>query len=191
MNSRLLASLSFIALVVTASGCSTFWNSDTTAAEQQRLRDPAALAAADPAVLTPEELAIREARQERDEEIRSIGSQLSAERDRRTSAFDDEIRGPVFVEVLWKVPAEEVSAFRLHYGTNPGDLSKNIRVPVEKLERFSHPLYGPTFRYRLYGMSPKQTTYVSLQAENANGISPRSPVLKIPPLQDLRSRNPS
>ena len=155
------------------------------------MRDPEALAAADPETLTPEEIAIRDARRERDEELRSIGSQVDhqmAQRDRSPSAFDDDIRGPIFVEVLWKVPSEEVFAFHLHYGLSPDDLNGNIRIPVEKLEKISHPLYGPTYRYRLFGMSPRQTTYVSLQAENQNGISPRSPVLKIPAVYSLRDK---
>ncbi len=193
MNTTKRIMLTAAASLLLLAGCSKIWGSgDNTEARKERLENPEAMAAADPDTLTPEELAIRDARRERDDELRSIGSQIDqnyARRDQKPSPFDDEIRGPIFVEVLWKVPKEEVFAFHLHYGLAPDSLNKNVRIPVEKLERVSHPLYGPTYRYRLYGMSPEQTTYVSLQAENQNGISPRSPVLKIPAINKLRSQD--
>lgn len=84
------------------------------------------------------------------------------------------------VELLWKVPNENVIAYHFYYGTRPNELSEHVRVPVERIEKLAHPVYGTVFRYRLRGAFPEEELFVSIRAENDQGLSPVSREIRIP-----------
>ncbi len=74
------------------------------------------------------------------------------------------------VELIWEVPNQPVVAYHISYGTNPNVLGDVVKVDVHDLEKLDHPEFGPVFRYKLT-VNTKETIYISLQAENSQGLS--------------------
>ncbi|MCB0358399.1 MAG: fibronectin type III domain-containing protein [Bdellovibrionales bacterium] len=97
----------------------------------------------------------------------------------------ERLRGPMNVEVQWRAPEEPVAAYHVYYGSTRTNLDHYLRVSSDQLEELNHPAYGRSYRLVLPGMDPNRITYVSIQAENEAGRSPRSPVLAIPPVNSV------
>ncbi|MCB0360361.1 MAG: hypothetical protein KDD44_12020 [Bdellovibrionales bacterium] len=81
---------------------------------------------------------------------------------------------PSPVELIWQVPGEAVEVYHIFYGLNPSNLDREVVVEVSELEKYDHPSFGPVFRYYLTSAPDGKTIWVSLQAENKFGKSPRS-----------------
>lgn len=86
------------------------------------------------------------------------------------------------VELVWEIPVEPVTKYHLYFGDTPEALTLHRTVMVSDLERLQHERFGPVFRYVVTGLSKKCGLYVSIEAENKAGKSPKTEA------QELRCR---
>ncbi len=89
--------------------------------------------------------------------------------------------GTSSIEIVWEVPAEEVTKYHLSYGFSGDDLSQQAVLDVLNLEKIDHPTKGLLYRYVVRGMPSDKNVFFSLKAENRFGISPPSPVEQVAP----------
>jgi hypothetical protein len=82
------------------------------------------------------------------------------------------------VAILWQVPEEPVSVYHIEYGYKENMLDKYKAIPVKALQKVSHSKHGTLFRFVVKGVPQKSNLYFRLQAENQNGRSRKSSVLK-------------
>jgi len=78
------------------------------------------------------------------------------------------------VELIWEIPTSSVTKYNIYFGDSRDNLSLYKTVMVSDLERLRHDQFGPVFRYVVTGLTKKCGIYVSLEAENAAGKSPRT-----------------
>ena len=86
------------------------------------------------------------------------------------------------VELVWEIPVEPVTKYHLYFGDTPETLALHRTVMVSDLERLQHERFGPVFRYVVTGLAKKCGIYVSIEAENKAGKSPKTEA------QELRCR---
>lgn len=85
----------------------------------------------------------------------------------------------VEIELLWQATAEKVTTYHLYYGSDKSDLNQHLAIPLNELEPFEHPIFGPTFRYRLRGAPMNNQLFFALSAENEHGVSERSAIIQV------------
>jgi hypothetical protein len=81
------------------------------------------------------------------------------------------------LELVWEVPAQPVEFYHLAYGPEAGSTARTLKIPVSELEKVDDPRYGPVFRYLLHGVEKGRPIYISLRAENRQGISDPSEIM--------------
>ena len=87
------------------------------------------------------------------------------------------------ITVLWQVGEQDVHTYHLYYGTERDNLDHRIKLEVSALEKVNDPKLGLVYRYGLEGAPRNKRIYVSLRAENPNGLSAFSPLIEIVPGQ--------
>ena len=136
------------------------------------------------------------------EELAKDIERSTAERDKSLAALNKETKGlppekghetpeilepnPVFIEIVWKVPADSVNRYHIYYGKSRNSPDKHVVVPVSDLEVANIPPHGQVYRYKLKGARQTTSTFVTLQAENEFGLSPKTQVFEIAPTKLAR-----
>ena len=179
--SRFTLLLSFLALSLFSSGCSTMeslnpfsasTDSENTeegvAAEVRAKQEDAAAVGEEPAGAAADD-------ESEKTEVAAVERKLPAKPLQAESAST--------VELLWQVPTEAVEKYHIYYGLEADDLSNHIEIPVTELERIDHPKHGPVYRYELRGIPATRAIYLSLRAENKYGVSDGSTATKVEPGQ--------
>ncbi len=87
--------------------------------------------------------------------------------------------------IHWKVPADEVTAYTIRYGTRPELLDTKVRILVDSLAVVENPIHGKVFAFPIAELPKTEFVYYSLQAEDSNGMSPATPVQKTTTSQNL------
>jgi hypothetical protein len=85
------------------------------------------------------------------------------------------------IEIVWQASNEPVKKYHIYYGTDINSLEFHVEVPFVALDRFEHPVYGPSYSYVLTGVPSNKEIFVSLSAENHFGESTRSAPIKVEP----------
>ena len=83
------------------------------------------------------------------------------------------------LELVWKSSGDDITSYHLHYGASPEKLEHHLRIPVNELEKIIQPDGAISYRLKLRLPSLAEVAYVAIQAENAGGISPMTPAMKV------------
>jgi hypothetical protein len=85
------------------------------------------------------------------------------------------------IEIIWSIPDQPVDGFVLHYGTEPGQLSSEMKISVADLEKYQDPERGAVYRYILSNVPPNKPVYVALSSYLGDASSSMSEVQEIRP----------
>jgi hypothetical protein len=84
------------------------------------------------------------------------------------------------VEILWKIPSEEVDGFVLVYGYKPDKLNNRLVVKTQDIRIIDHPEWGKVYQYLLRPVEPEKKLYFTLESFRGDQISPPSSVEAVP-----------
>lgn len=84
-------------------------------------------------------------------------------------------------EIVWEVPTQPVEFYRLSYGAEPSRLDQSVRIPVATLQKLDDPKFGPIYSYTLRGVSRTEPLFISLRAENRQGLSDAAEIVSAAP----------
>ncbi len=85
------------------------------------------------------------------------------------------------IEIIWEIPSQTVDGYLLKYGFSAGELTLEKRLPLEEIERYVHPSFGPVYRYILHGIPAEKRVYVALATVQDDEISELSEVFEVTP----------
>ena len=85
------------------------------------------------------------------------------------------------IEIIWSIPDQPVDGFVLHYGTEPGQLTSEMKLSIADLEKYQDPERGAVYRYILSNVSPNKPVYVALSSYIGETNSSMSEVQEIRP----------
>ncbi len=83
------------------------------------------------------------------------------------------------IEVIWQIPETPVEGYVVNYGFEQNNLTKQVRVRSEILEKAEDPKHGFVYRYVLSGIPLNKIVYISISAYNGSSISTSSEIFKV------------
>ena len=84
------------------------------------------------------------------------------------------------VELIWASPEQPVDGFVIHYGDSKENLSKQIKLPIDSLEKVKNSDTGlSVYRYILSDPSTDTILFIALTAYIGNNASQLSEVIEV------------
>lgn len=88
------------------------------------------------------------------------------------------------VEVLWSVSDEDIDGYILYYGDDSDKLTKEKRLPLDKLKKEQNTEHGTVFRYILTDVPEDESMFVSIAAYRGELVSEKSKTFEVGLLEE-------
>lgn len=83
------------------------------------------------------------------------------------------------VELLWRIPEEEVDNFIIHLGYDKDLLNQELIINPSQTEKIEHPKYGLVYRYILAKQPKDKPIFITISSVKNTVVSAPTPVMEI------------
>ncbi|MCO6429297.1 MAG: hypothetical protein J5J00_00425 [Deltaproteobacteria bacterium] len=83
------------------------------------------------------------------------------------------------VEIIWRVPVEQVEGFEVNFGFARNKMDEKVRVYAQDLEQIEDPLHGPVYRFVLGNIPLNQPLFIAIAAFTEEKTSPPSDIFEV------------
>lgn len=110
----------------------------------------------------------------------STGKKNKKDKKQKASATEPiKVKVPMAADVVWQVEPEPVTRYHIYYGQAPGSLDRHIELNESDIVRTERANVGRVYQYKIEVPPGVSELFVSVQAENPKGRSPKSSPVKV------------